>query len=51
MTNKSNFPTEYIVPLIVALLIKYTRADWDFGYRYTVNDLIFWVTITTTSYT
>lgn len=48
--NKSNIPNEMIIPVIVALIVKYVLGDWDSGYSWTVSDIIYWVTIITTSY-
>ena len=48
--NKSNFPTEYVVPLITLLLIKYLGGDWDTGYRWTFNDLYYVLFILGISY-
>ena len=48
--NKSNFSTEYVVPLITLLLIKYTCGDWDTGYRWTSNDLYYVLFILGISY-
>ena len=48
--NKSNMPKEMIIPVIVALIVKYVLGDWDSGYSWTVSDIIYWVTIITTSY-
>lgn len=43
--NKSNFPKEYMIPIIVALTTKYTIGDVDKGYQYTVSDIFYWVYI------
>jgi|TARA_B100001540_G_C15654889_1_gene572814 L-cystine uptake protein TcyP (sodium:dicarboxylate symporter family) len=48
--NKSNMPKEMIIPVIVALIVKYVLGDWDSGYSWTVSDIIYWLTIITTSY-
>ena len=48
--NKSNMPKEMIIPVIVALIVKYVLGDLDSGYIWTVSDIIYWVTIITTSY-
>ena len=48
--NKSNMPKEMIIPVIVALIVKYVLGDWDGGYSWTVSDIIYWLTIITTSY-
>jgi len=48
--NHSNFPSTIIVPIITALLVKYSLGDWDVGYRYTGNDIFYWTSILLTSY-
>jgi hypothetical protein len=48
--NRSNFPTSIIVPILVALLTKYTLGDWDRGFRWTSSDLLFWTSILAISY-
>lgn len=46
--NNSNISKFIIIPLIVAPLTKYIIGDWDEGYKYTINDIFYWVTIFTT---
>jgi hypothetical protein len=48
--NRSNFPTIIIVPLLTALLTKYTLGDWDNGFRWTSNDFLFWGSVLAISY-
>jgi hypothetical protein len=48
--NHSNFPSTIIVPIITALLVKYSLGDWDKGYRYTRLDIVYWMIILLTSY-
>ena len=48
--NHSNFPSTIIVPIITALLVKYSLGDWDKGYRYTSIDIVYWMSILLTSY-
>jgi len=48
--NRSNFPTIIVVPLLTALLTKYTLGDWDTGFRWTSNDVWFFGTVLATSY-
>jgi hypothetical protein len=48
--NKSNFPKEYIIPLIMALIIKYSIGDLDTGYQWTYSDIFYWVYILGFSY-
>lgn len=43
--NKSNFQRRYIIPFIVALILKYLFGDLDKGYRYTISDIFFWLTV------
>jgi hypothetical protein len=48
--NKSNFPKEYIIPIIMTLIIKYSIGDLDKGYQWTYSDLFYWVYILGLSY-
>ena len=48
--NRSNFPTYIVIPLLTALLTKYTLGDWDTGFRWTSNDVLFWGSVLATSY-
>jgi hypothetical protein len=48
--NKSNFKTEYIIPIIVALLVKYLLGDWDKGYAWSSSDIQYWLFILIISY-
>jgi hypothetical protein len=48
--NRSNFPTIIIVPLLTALLTKYTLGDWDSGFRWTSNDVLFLGSVLAISY-
>jgi hypothetical protein len=48
--NKSNLPTEYIIPLIMSLIIKYFIGDLDKGYQWTYSDIFYWVYILGLSY-
>ena len=48
--NKSNFPSEIMIPLIAALFTKYILGDWDKGYRWTVSDVYYWTSIIFVSY-
>lgn len=43
--NKSNFPDELVIPLIVSLFTKYTLGDWDKGYQWTQSDIYYWLTL------
>lgn len=48
--NKSNFPSEIMIPIIVSLMTKYTLGDWDKGYAWTIKDIYFWSSILLVSY-
>lgn len=48
--NKSNFPKEYIIPIIMSLIIKYSFGDLDKGYRWTYSDVFYWIYILGLSY-
>lgn len=43
--NQSNFPKEYIIPLIMSLIIKYSIGDLDKGYQFTYSDIFYWAYI------
>ena len=45
MPNKSNIDDLYIVPIIVALLIKYIIGDWDKGSSYSYSDIWYFLLI------
>ena len=47
--NKSNFPKQIIVPILVAIFVKYSLGDWDKKYVWTKSDIVFWITIFVTS--
>ena len=48
--NRSNFPTIIMVPLLTALLTKYILGDWDSGFRWTSNDVLFLGSVLAISY-
>jgi hypothetical protein len=48
--NKSNISPSIIIPAIVALLTKYILGDWDAGFNWTAIDLLYWASVTGTSY-
>lgn len=48
--NKSNFPHEYIIPIIMSLIIKYSIGDLDKGYQFTCSDIFYWIYILGLSY-
>jgi hypothetical protein len=43
--NKSNFPKKIIIPILVALITKYSIGDLDKGYQYTISDIYYWFLI------
>ena len=43
--NKSNISKYFIVPLIVALSIKYIYGDWDTGSKYSLSDISYFLAI------
>lgn len=48
--NRSNLSSFIAIPFIVALLTKYILGDWDRGFRWTILDVPYWLTIIATSY-
>jgi hypothetical protein len=48
--NKSNFNSLIIIPIIVGLLTKYSLGDWDKGFIWSSNDIVYWITLFGTSY-
>jgi hypothetical protein len=50
LKNQSNFSSYIIIPLIVALLTKYSIGDWDKGFRWTILDIPYWLCIIGSSY-
>lgn len=51
ISNKSNFPKEIIIPILVAGITKYSLGDWDKEYKWTYLDILYWITILGTSVT
>ena len=49
--NKSNFPKEIMIPILVAGITKYSLGDWDKKYIWTQLDILYWISIITTSIT
>ena len=49
-TNKSNIKSEYIIPVIVTLQLKYYFGDWDKGYQYSYKDITYFFTTFGISY-
>ena len=45
LPNKSNIKDVFIVPLIVALIVKYIFGDWDKGSVYSRSDVIYFLLI------
>ena len=43
--NKSNFPNKIIIPILVALITKYSIGDLDKNYQYTISDVFYWFLI------
>jgi hypothetical protein len=43
--NKSNFPKKIMIPILVALITKYSIGDFDKGYQYTISDICYWFLI------
>ena len=48
--NKSNFPTNIIIPILVALLTKFSLGDWDKGFQWSFIDIFYWITLFGTSF-
>lgn len=48
--NRSNIPSLIIIPILVSILTKYMLGDWDRGFRFTLIDIFYWVSILTGSY-
>jgi len=48
--NRSNIPSFIIIPVLVSILTKYMLGDWDRGFRFTLIDIFYWVSILTGSY-
>ena len=45
LPNRSNIKDVFIVPLIVALIIKYIFGDWDTGSAYSWSDILYFLLI------
>lgn len=43
--NKSNFPKNIMIPILVSLITKYSIGDLDKGYHYTSLDILYWFLI------
>ena len=49
-TNKSNISSEYIIPIIIILQVKYYFGDWNNKDFYNYTNLIYWICIVISSY-
>ena len=47
--NKSNFPKEVMIPILVAGITKYSLGDWDKKYIWTHLDILYWISIISAS--
>ena len=47
--NKSNINSFLIIPIITALTSKYFIGDIDKGYQFSMNDVIYWLTLISSS--
>lgn len=45
LPNKSNISDVFIVPFIVALVVKYIFGDWDKGSAYSWSDILYFLLI------
>ena len=43
INNKSNFSKKYYIPVMASIITKYVGGDFDKGYKYTANDIVFWI--------
>tara|TARA_B100001057_G_C22227142_1_gene710558 strand:- start:304 stop:552 length:249 start_codon:yes stop_codon:yes gene_type:complete len=43
--NNSNINKIIIIPIIVALVVKYIFGDWDYGSKYSWYDVIYFIVI------
>jgi hypothetical protein len=48
--NRSNISSFIAIPLLASLLTKYILGDWDKGFSWTNLDIVYWLTIISTSY-
>jgi hypothetical protein len=48
--NKSNVPSYIAIPILVSLLTKYVLGDWDKGFKRTIFDIPYWITIFSLSF-
>lgn len=48
--NHSNVSSFIAIPFIVSILTKYIMGDWDTGFRWTMLDIPYWMSIIATSY-
>ena len=47
--NKSNLSLYIIIPVITALQAKYLLGDLDKGYQWSVSDIIYWISLYSSS--
>lgn len=50
LTLVNTSSSSLFIPVIVALLTKYTLGDWDYGYAYTYLDIFYWGSVAGVSY-
>lgn len=48
--NKSNISSNIAIPILVSLITKYVVGDWDHGFKFTVLDISYWLSILAVSY-
>ena len=48
--NRSNIPSIIIIPILVLILTKYVLGDWDRGFRFTLTDIFYFMSILAVSY-
>ena len=48
-TNKSNISSEYIIPIIIILQVKYYFGNWNKDF-YNYKNIIYWICIAIGSY-
>jgi hypothetical protein len=48
--NKSNYPKEYFIPFMVALIAKYSIGDLDENFKWSISDIFYWLYILSLPY-
>ncbi len=48
--NKSNFPTNVYIPVLVSLITKYVLGDWDKNFQWSYLDFFYWISTFGTSF-